>query len=216
MYDFHTHTLLSDGELLPSELLRRMKVQGYSVVAITDHVDQSNVTETIRALEKMRSPAERMGIKLLLGVELTHVSPCDIPSLAECAKRKGADIVVVHGETPVEPVAPGTNHAAVTCRYVDILAHPGFISDEDAILASKNCVALEITARGGHNRTNGHVVRTAETAECLLVVDSDAHSPSDIMSEHERSIIARGAGVSHEKLETVLSIEGNEFYHRFT
>src|SRR5208282_6217393 len=42
LYDLHTHTILSDGEMLPSELVRRMAVMGYTTVAITDHVDTSN------------------------------------------------------------------------------------------------------------------------------------------------------------------------------
>ena len=43
-------------------------------------------------------------------------------------KRRNAWLrisVVVHGETLVEPVEPGTNRAAVSCPEVDILAHPG-------------------------------------------------------------------------------------------
>lgn len=216
MYDFHTHTLLSDGELLPTELLRRMQILGYSVVGITDHVDYSNISETIRAIKKVSPSASRMGIKLLSGVEITHVPPEEIPLLAELAKSEGADIVVVHGETPVEPVAPGTNHAAVSSEYVDILAHPGLISTEDAVLAAKNHVALEITARGGHNRTNGHVARIAEKTGCLLTVDSDTHDPGDIMSPRDRVLIGSGAGIPDEKLESVLSIHGNEFYKRFT
>lgn len=216
MYDFHTHTLLSDGELLPAELLRRMQVRGYSVVAITDHVDNSNIRETLSALKRISSSAVEMDLRLLAGVEITHVPPREIAPLAEYAKREGADIVVIHGESPVEPVAPGTNHAAVTCPYVDILAHPGLIETDDAICAEKNHIALEITARGGHNRTNGHVVRVAEQTGCLLVVDSDAHSPGDIMSAHDRELIAKGAGLTDERVEAVLSIQRNEFYHRFT
>ena len=42
MYDLHTHSILSDGEMLPIELIRRMAVLGYTTVAITDHVDPSN------------------------------------------------------------------------------------------------------------------------------------------------------------------------------
>ena len=43
MYDLHTHSLLSDGELLPSELARRYEEKGYKAIAITDHVDFSNI-----------------------------------------------------------------------------------------------------------------------------------------------------------------------------
>ena len=43
------------------------------------------------------------------------------------ARALGAQIVLVHGETIVEPVPPGTNHQAIEAG-VDILAHPGLIS----------------------------------------------------------------------------------------
>jgi predicted metal-dependent phosphoesterase TrpH len=34
MIDLHTHSFLSDGELLPSELVRRAKVKGYRIIGI--------------------------------------------------------------------------------------------------------------------------------------------------------------------------------------
>ena len=145
LYDLHTHSILSDGEMLPIELIRRMAVLGYTTVAITDHVDTSNTTSVIQSLDLVRESAKIFGVRLLCGVEITHVPPSQIAGLAKSAKDSGADIVIVHGETTVEPVAPGTNHAACTCRYVNVLAHPGLITREDAILAAKNGIALEIT-----------------------------------------------------------------------
>lgn len=216
MYDFHTHTLLSDGELLPTELLRRLKVAGYSAVAITDHVDRSNIAETITAIERVRPSAEEMGIRLLTGVEITHVPPAEIGELADFAKKNGAEIVVVHGESPVEPVAPGTNHAACSSPDVDILAHPGLINQEDAMLAAKNNIALEITARGGHNRANGYIARISEECGCIIVIDSDAHHPGDLMSDVARKVIAKGAGIKPEIVNELLSIRTNRFYERFT
>jgi len=168
LYDLHTHTTMTDGEMLPIELIRRMSVLGYSTVAITDHADATNLHELITALKRLVSSAREYGVTLLPGVELTHVPPGQIPGLADEAKKHGAIIVVVHGETPMEPVAPGTNQAACSCSNVDVLAHPGLISLEDACMASDNGVALEITSRGGHNRTNG---RCGQNRACIRIPD---------------------------------------------
>jgi len=206
MYDLHTHTILSDGEMLPIELIRRMAVMGYTTVAITDHADPSNTEEILATLAKVRESAQIYGVRLLCGVELTHVPPSQIASLAKSAKELGADIVIVHGETTVEPVAPGTNHAACGCRYVNVLAHPGLITIKDARLAAKNGIALELTSRGGHNRTNGHVAQIALEAGCQLVVDSDAHAPHDILDEQAKFIVAKGAGLTDAQCKEVISL----------
>lgn len=205
MYDLHTHTFFSDGELLPAELIRRAAVLGYQTIGIADHADRSNISTLIRALEPMRDTARTYGIRLLVGVEITHVPPAEIPLLAREARENGADIIVVHGETTTEPVTPGTNAAACACPDVDILAHPGLISPADARLAHENQVALEITARGGHNRTNGHVVCVAREEQCLIAVNSDAHAPSDLMGMAERMQVARGAGLTEVESVSILS-----------
>jgi histidinol phosphatase-like PHP family hydrolase len=211
MYDLHTHTILSDGEMLPIELVRRMAVTGYTTVAITDHVDLSNAETVLTTLALLRESAGLYGVRLLCGVEITHVPPSQIASLAKTAKSVGADIVIVHGETPVEPVAEGTNHAACTCRQVNVLAHPGIISLKDAQAAAKNGIALEITSRGGHNRTNGHVARVAREAGCQLVIDSDAHAPYDILDERAKFIVAKGAGLTDAECKQVLSLNIDQF-----
>ena len=43
MIDLHTHSLFSDGALVPSEHVRRVEVLGYEAIAITDHADDSNI-----------------------------------------------------------------------------------------------------------------------------------------------------------------------------
>jgi histidinol phosphatase-like PHP family hydrolase len=197
--------------MLPIELIRRMAVLGYTTVAITDHADPSNATSVVGSLLQVRKSARLFGIRLLCGIEITHVPPSQIAEIAQEARAAGADIIVVHGETPVEPVAPGTNHAACGCRDVDVLAHPGLISLEDALLAAKNNVALEITSRGGHNRTNGHVVQVARETACQIVVDSDAHAPHDLLDERARFIIAKGAGLTDAECKEVISLNIDQF-----
>ncbi len=210
MYDFHCHTTMSDGELLPTELLRRLAVLGYTEVAISDHADFSNVKDLLSAQEAIKKSAELFGLRLYSGIEITHVPPEQIDELAGYAKALGAEIVVVHGETITEPVAPGTNMAALSSSHVDILAHPGLITEEEARLAARNGVFLEVTGRGGHNRTNGHVVSEARRAGASLVVESDAHGPDDLMSEHVKYLVARGAGMREDEAERVLSLSADD------
>ena len=82
MIDFHTHTILSDGAFIPSELARRAEVAGYRAIALTDHGDSSNLDIVIPALVKAsKALAEQFSIKVVPGIELTHVPPALIPSL---------------------------------------------------------------------------------------------------------------------------------------
>jgi histidinol phosphatase-like PHP family hydrolase len=211
LYDLHTHTILSDGEMLPIELVRRLAVLGYATVAITDHVDVSNTTPVVETLMKVKESASLFGVRLLPGVEITHVPPSQIAALAKEAKKAGADIVVVHGETTVEPVASGTNHAACLCKDIDVLAHPGLITIEDARLAARNGIALELTSRAGHNRTNGYVAQIARQAGCRIVVDSDAHAPHDLLDERAKKVVAQGAGLTDEESIAAISLNIDQF-----
>jgi len=137
----------------------------------------------------------------LPGVELTHVAPQSIAPLARAAKQAGAALVVVHGETIVEPVASGTNAAAVACPAVDILAHPGMITPEEAQQAAENGVYLEITSRRGHSLTNGHVARVALLAGARLVVNTDMHDPGDMIDQEQARLVALGAGLNAVQAE---------------
>ena len=204
MIDLHTHTLFSDGELIPSELVRRAKVAGYQAIALTDHVDFTNLDITLAGAKAARYLEEGFDIRVIAGVEITHVPPRLIPKLARMAKQSGAEIVVVHGESPVEPVAALTNLAAAECKDVDILAHPGFITLEEAKIAAANDVCLEITARYGHNVTNGHVARMAREAGARLVVDTDTHAPENLITREKALAVARGAGLSENEAEEAL------------
>jgi putative hydrolase len=201
--DLHTHTLFSDGELLPSELVRRAMEMGCRGLAITDHVDSSNLEFVVsRMCQFVEELGGEWNVDVIPGVELTHVPPRKIGSLAEKARDLGARWVVVHGETVVEPVAPGTNRAAIEAR-VDLLAHPGLISREEASMAARTGVFLEVTTRKGHSITNGWVVQRAREAEALLVVDTDTHGPGDILDGHQRRIVALGAGLDEAEVRAI-------------
>ena len=207
MYDFHTHTFLSDGVLSPIELIRRALVRGYTAMAVTDHVGMGNVEYVVKTLVvDCEQATKRWDILALPGVEITHVPKEDIDLVARTAKGMGAKLVAVHGETPVEPVEPGTNDAALRSDFVDVLAHPGLITYEEARLASENGIYLEVSARKGHSLANGHVVKTAKDAGAITVLDSDAHEPDDLLTPDIRNKVARGAGLSDDEVYALLEI----------
>jgi histidinol phosphatase-like PHP family hydrolase len=203
MIDLHTHTTFSDGELIPSELVRRAEVLGYTAIGITDHVDYTNIEHVLACVSRVKYLEDVLDIRIIVGVEITHVPPPKIGPLALLARKLGAEIVVVHGETPVEPVRPGTNRAALEAR-VDILAHPGFITLEEAELARENDVCLEITSRLGHNITNGHVARIASQARAKMVVDTDTHAPRDLINSERAQQIAVGAGLTQAEAAAIV------------
>jgi histidinol phosphatase-like PHP family hydrolase len=206
LYDFHTHTFLSDGALAPIELVRRAQVIGYRGMAITDHVGPGNLEYVVKTLTvDCRAATSRWDILVLPGVEITHAPKEDIDMLAAEAKKMGARVVNVHGETIVEPVEPGTNMAAVSSGHVDILAHPGLVTHEVASIAAANGVFLEVSGRRGHSYANGHVVRVAREAGARMVLDSDAHQPGDLLTDEFALEVAMGAGLSRAEAEALLS-----------
>jgi putative hydrolase len=206
VHDFHSHTYLSDGELSPVELIRRAAVAGYATLAITDHCGIGDLQRILSTLKADRDAVRDAWpeIEVFVGVELTHLPPEVIPRAAYQARELGAEIVNVHGETPVEPTAPGTNAAAVRSDLVDLLVHPGLISEEDAAAAREHGVFLELTYGRGHSLTNGHVAKTALAAGAQLLVNSDGHVPTGLLSPEMARRIARGAGLTDEQADETL------------
>ena len=205
MIDLHTHSIFSDGALIPAELVRRYESFGYEAIAITDHADQSNIDFIIpRIIKAAEILNNAQSVTVVPGVEITHVPPALIPDIVKQARDLGARVVVLHGETIVEPVAPGTNMAGLKAG-IDILAHPGMLTPDEARLAKEKNVFIEITARSGHSLTNGHVAKLAQSAGARMVLNSDCHEPGNIMTEDFARKVITGAGLPHDSLSAFLS-----------
>jgi len=203
MYNLHCHSLLSDGVLLPSEVAVRYLVLGYKVIAITDHADYSNIDFVMRSiLEFTRHWPKDSAIKVLPGIELTHLPPEQFKPLAGYARKKGMKIIVGHGETLVEPVTKGINQAALEAD-IDILAHPGLITDAQVKLAKKKGVFLEITSRRGHRGTNPHVAEQALKIGAKLILNTDSHAPEEIISAEQLVEVARYAGLNQKEIDNI-------------
>jgi histidinol phosphatase-like PHP family hydrolase len=204
MFDLHTHSFLSDGVLLPAELARRCCAEGYRGLVISDHVGPSNLESVVEALAAFAEAVAGLyeGLEVLPGCELTHVPPPLMAEMAERARAAGAEVVLAHGETIVEPVAPGTNRAAIEA-HVDVLAHPGLITPEDARAAAELDVKLEISGRKGHSLTNGRVAMLAREAGAPMTFGSDGHAPGDYPTREFATRILCGAGLSDQQIDDV-------------
>ncbi len=208
--DLHTHSIFSDGELIPAELVRTAKVTGHKVIAITDHVDMTNVEFVVKNVVKAAELTDDE-ITVIPGVEITHVPPSKMDQVIADAKRFGAKWIVVHGETIAEPVQPGTNRQAVMNPDVNVLAHPGFINEEEMQLAKDNGVLIEISGRRGHSLTNGHVAAIARKVGAPMVIDSDAHAAEDLMNEDAAYKVALGAGLTVAEADAAIQKVPFEF-----
>ena len=229
-YDFHTHTVFSDGGMIPAGLMQRALVRGCLGLAITDHVDSSNLEwafgnllkfveelgqewqpgivpgadGTTAPLNTLDSDAldKNWHLPLIPGVELTSVPPRKIEAMAQAARSLGARWIVVHGETIMEPVAPGTNRAAIEAK-VDLLAHPGLITPEDAARAAELGVHLEISTHKGHGMANGWVAQRARESGAKLLLNTDCHISAEILDAKQRRAIAFGAGLTAEEVDRI-------------
>jgi putative hydrolase len=212
IFDFHTHTFLSDGVNLPIELIRCALEAGYGCIALTDHASISNIDMVIESVAKDCRLAEKYwDIRAIPGVELTHIPAGSINELAKYAKDKGARLVNVHGETIAETVEPGTTCAAVNSKYVDMLAHPGLLTPQEARLAAENEIYIEITKRSGHSLANGRVADIGKKEGVSFLINSDAHGHKDLYREGGQKKIGLGAGFTEEEIYIILNTNTKNF-----
>ena len=215
--DFHIHSIFCDGMLLPAAIAREAEVKGHSAIAISDHVDASNLEEVLAALTKfVKKQGKTLPVQVLPGVELSYLRPDLIKDYAKRARKLGAKIVIVHGQSPVEPVIPGTNIESVKLKgLVDILAHPGnTLTEEEAVLAKENGIYLELSTRRGHKEGNRHVAQMAMKTGAKLLVNTDSHNETDMITQEQAYQVALDAGLTEEEAIKVVRDNPRELLAR--
>jgi predicted metal-dependent phosphoesterase TrpH len=71
--DLHLHSWLSDGRISPSQVVQNARAAGLDLIALTDH-------DTAEGFHEAAEEAQRLGIHLIPGVELTsafHLGTCE-------------------------------------------------------------------------------------------------------------------------------------------
>jgi predicted metal-dependent phosphoesterase TrpH len=149
LIDLHLHTTASDGQWTPDELVRRAAAVGITTLAVTDH-------DTVAALPAAQAEADRCGVRVVPGVEITAVldgrdvhilgyffDP-DSPGLTRFLSAQRQDRVrrvreiaarLAAAACPIDPDEVLARAAAEGCRSVgrpqvsDALVRAGYVLD---------------------------------------------------------------------------------------
>ena len=148
----------------------------------------------VALLMKAVEQGHDFGVELLVGVELTHVAPTNIDRLAREAKALGAEVVVVHGETIVEPVAPGTNKSAAIILLSDGRRTTGV----DTLEAAKMAAVGEMAAGIAHE-LNNPLTTISGFAELIL-----EELPPDSTQRADLELIVREARRARDVVRRLL------------
>ncbi len=202
--DLHTHSTLSDGTLSLIGLTKLAIRNGYSVLGITDHVFHYNYKSIApKIIEFVENNQHRYkDILLVPGVEITFASRKQMEAITKYVRSIGTKLVVVHGEGSLDGTGHDTNNSAID-NCVDILAHPGTITDNQAQKAANNNVAFELSARDCYRYSNKDIAEKAFRHGANLVINSDGHYESAMLTEEKILGVAKNANLTKEQLQNI-------------
>jgi putative hydrolase len=200
-FDFHVHSLYSDGTGSPAIMAEAAEARGLHGVAITDHGPELSVgikrERITQAIEEMRSAKEEAGIPLLVGFEANVVNQNGDLDIEESITRQ-LDILVVGvhylGKVfgPREMAREYLRRAteALVKNRCDVLAHPFFLHRsltpylhrediEDFVeLAAGRGVAMEVNEK--YRAPEVDFLQLCLRKGVKLSVGSDAHTPAEV------------------------------------
>lgn len=182
---------------------------GFIAVGLVVRADQATLPVLLPGLADMvKNASLYAGIEAFAGVELIHVPPALLPDAVAKARELGAALVLGHGEgipcSATDTAERGGNLAAIEAG-VDILAHPGLITAEDAARAAERGVLLELSLAPRHSLANGHVALMAARHGCGVIIGGNFGKAADFVSPQATRALYRaaaaGAGISPHTTE---------------
>lgn len=207
-YELHSHTNFSDGKSCLEDMVNRA-IELNSAIAITDHFigDGFGINKilypNISSLDnflKRKEKYSKIFDDVVFGIEITRIDPRKIPEIARAAKKNGL-IVLVHGETKGDNVPAGTNNAALNSEFVDVLAHPGHLSEENALKAKESKAFIEITTREVHKSENQEIIKICKKFDLEMVIDTDAHSTHELIDYEDALMVGLNAELTEDDVK---------------
>jgi putative hydrolase len=224
--DLHAHTDWSDGGATVMEMALAAKARGYEYLAITDHSPHMPIVnglgpERLTAQRRLIDDANREleGITILQGIEVDILEDgsIDLPDETLAA----LDIVIASPHVKLRMERPAMTERmlrAVRHPHVDVIGHPtgrrpgsrpGADYDFEAVFreAAAHGVVMEIDCDPARMDLSPELSALALACGCRLSLDSDAHTPDQLLYVDLGRWMAAKAGIGEGRLINWLPLE---------
>jgi DNA polymerase (family 10) len=210
--DLHCHTTATDGRESIETMARAAQASGLRYLAITDHSRALAMANGLDEAAALRHAAEvralnaRLdGFTLLAGIECDIRPDGTMDLSGDCLAQ--LDIVIASLHSALNQDAEQMTDRllkAIACPWVDVIGHPmgRMLLRRDAhrgdmtrvfAAAADAGVALEINAQPHRLDLDDTHARDARARGVRLVIDSDAHSPTELGALRWGVTVARRA-----------------------
>jgi len=220
-FNFHTHTLYSDGECLASGIAEAAEASGLTAVAITDHGPELSVGispgKIPLMLQDIEAAREDANIPVLAGMEANVVNASGAIDLDEEIMKK-LDILVIGlhtlGGAPTQEELAKNYFLAVTNamrrQRADVVAHPfrlhsylaPYLSpeeiDEFVKLAAEKGIAIEINSK--YRVPDEELLRACLREGVKLSIGTDAHTVAEVGMVDWQMAVLKRIGARQEDL----------------
>ncbi|MBL4848746.1 MAG: PHP domain-containing protein [Planctomycetes bacterium] len=185
--DLHLHTLVSDGAVTPTELVRRATLEGHQAIAISDHDTTAGLAEAARAARVLEG-APQLIPAIELTVQIPHGGTVHVlgygvdpaaPELAEVAAENRAG-----KRARMRAILAGLKEReGISVSYEELAAGRG----EDAYVGRHHAAAI-LVRRG--------IVKTRQKAFRRYLKDSRVPEPVVVDAARGLAAIRAAGGVT--------------------
>ena len=212
--DFQMHSVWSDGGTTIEEMAAACEARGYTYCAVTDHAYGLRIARGMspddmrRQHQEIAALNERMAgrFRVLKSIEANIQTDGTLD--VEHADLETLDLVVAAPHANLRSLDDQTIRmlTVIATPGVHVLAHPsgrksgdraGIVARWDDVFraAAMMGVAIEIDGDPSRQDINWKLATQALEAGCLFSLDSDAHSPEELVYSETAVAHARLAGI---------------------
>jgi len=224
--DIHSHTTATDGRETIEAMALAAREAGLTYLAITDHsqlLSMANGLDEPRALahaRRIREINDRIeGITLLAGIECDIRVDGSMDLSNDCLAQLDIVVASVHSALNQEE-AEMTDRMlhAISCPYVDIVAHPtgrrllkrepykvDIVRIIDAAVSAG--VALEINCNPERLDLSDQLAKLAHDRGAAIVISTDAHSRTEFRGLKWGVTVARRAWLTADDVLNTRPVE---------